>query len=348
MEDFIPHGMSPEVPYESRFFTVTVTADGEIAEPDFSRIISVDNDSAEAYIAQASRSRKDRGFIGQFRYLKTADERMTRILFLDCGRRLDAFRSFLWTSILVGLLGCLTVFLVFLFTAGKLVKPIAESYEKQKRFISDAGHEIKTPLTIIRANTDVLLCDGEKEELAEIQAQTKRLTELTNNLVYLSRMEEAEQRTVRMEYPLSDIVGETAAAFRAPAAARKLTLAEQIAPDLRAVGSPDDVRRLVSILLENAMKYAPAGGSVRISLTDGKKAIRLSVFNETEARIDEAELRRVFDRFYRMDASRNSATGGHGIGLSIAKAIAEAQGGSISAGTETGRDFRITVLLPPA
>lgn len=346
MEDFIPRGMSPEVPYESRYFSVMVTSGGEVLEPDFSRIISVDGDSAERYISQALNRGKSRGFIGQFRYSKMTDERITRILFLDCGRKLDAYTSFLWTSVGVGLLGCIIVFVVFLFAAGRIVKPIAESYEKQKRFISDAGHEIKTPLTIINANVDLLESDGEKEELSEIRAQTSRLTELTNNLVYLSKMEESEHQMQRIEIPLSDIISETANSFVPLAASKGLSFATEVPPQITINGAQEPVRQLVSILLENALKYAPDGGVVTVTLSAGKKATALTVFNTTADSVREAELAYVFDRFYRADASRNSATGGHGIGLSIAKAIAEAHGGTISASTKNGDDFTVTVTFP--
>ena len=342
---FIPQDMSPEVPYESRFFVVTVSPAGEILASDLSRIISVDDEAVEDYIADAV-SGSSRGWVGQFRYLKTSDGENTRILFLDCGRKLASFRTFLWTSVGVGLLGCVLVFVAFMLTAGKIVAPIAESYEKQKRFISDAGHEIKTPLTIINANVDLLESDGEKEELADIRLQTRRLTELTNNLVLLSKMEEAQHKLQKLEFPLSELVSETAGAFRALAASRQLDYRTQIAPDVTMNGSPDAVRQLASILLDNAMKYSPEGGAVRLELTTRRKAAVLTVSNDAETLIQEAELARVFDRFYRTDISRNSQTGGHGIGLSIAKAIVEAHGGSIAASAKTGRDFCVTVTLP--
>lgn len=343
---FMPSGMSPEVPYESRFFIVIASSEGEILQADLSRIISVDDDSAQDYIRTALCSRRDRGFIGNFRYSKTTDERGTRIVFLDCGRKLDQFRSFLWISVIVGLCGCVIVFLAFAFTAGRIVAPIAESYEKQKRFISDAGHEIKTPLTIINANVDIMELDGEKEELTEIRQQTKRLTELTNNLVLLSKMEEAEHTLQKIDFPLSDLVSETAGSFRAPAAARGIELEASVTPDLTANGSPDAIRQLISVLLENAVKYSPEGGRVSIGLVPHRKTAVLTVENDSEQQVNENDLPHIFDRFYRADASRNSATGGHGIGLSIAKAIIEAHGGSISASTKTGNDLCVTAELP--
>lgn len=343
---FLPRVQSPEVRYESRFFTVNVTPDGRMATTDFSRIVSVNADTAKDYIVTAFNSGKERGFVGQFRYLKTSAGGMTQMIFLDCGRKLDAFRTFLWTSIGVGFFGCILVFITFLFFSGRIVKPIAESYEKQKRFISDAGHEIKTPLTIINANLDLLEYDGEKEEISEIRQQTGRLTELTNNLVFLSRMEEQNHETEKIDMPLSDIVSETANSFRALFVSNDVTFDTDVTAGITATGSPDAIRRLVAILLENAGKYTPKGGNVSMRLSESKKAAILSVVNDTTEPVKTEELKYVFDRFYRTDASRNSATGGHGIGLSVAKAITESHGGTISASTSDGNDFCVSATLP--
>ena len=345
-ENFVPHGMSPEVPYESRFFTVRVSEDGEVLQSDLSRIVSVDEDSVKSYINKALDSKREHGFIGSFRYLKVTDESGTRIFFLDCGRKLDSFRGFLWISVVVGLIGCVVTFIAFIFTAGRIVAPIAESYEKQKRFISDAGHEIKTPLTIINANVDLLGADGDSEELSDIRQQTERLTKLTNNLILLSKMEEAEHTMQKIEFPLSDLVSETAGTFRALAASRGIGFETDVAPGVTLTGSPEAIRQLVSVMLENAVKYSPGGGKISLNLSVNRKYATVSVSNDTEKEIRREDLNNVFDRFYRSDASRNSETGGHGIGLSIAKAVVEAHGGSIEATTKTGKDFTICAVLP--
>lgn len=347
MKDFIPHGMSPEVPYESRYFTAMVSKDGTIDETDFSRIISVDKESVTDYIQKAVESNSNRDFIEQFRYAKQTDNKVTRLIFLDCGRKLDSFRTFMWTSIAVGLLGCIIVFIVFLFAAGRIVRPIAESYEKQKRFITDAGHEIKTPLTIIGANLDLLESDfGDNESFSDIRTQTKRLGELTGDLVYLSKMEEAENSLVKIEFPVSDLVGETSGQFRCVAVSQSKEFCVQVEPGLTMCGSPDAVRQLITILLDNAMKYSPSGGIVTLDMYSRKKMLFISVFNTAMTPVSGESLSRLFDRFYRTDDSRNSETGGHGIGLSIAQAITSAHQGKITAQTVNGSDFKITVTMP--
>ena len=172
------------------------------------------------------------------------------------------------------------------------------------------------------------------------------MTELTNNLVYLSKMEESEHKPAMAEMPLSEVVSETVNSFTPLIKGKNLNFSANIMPDITLYGSPDAIRRLTSVLLENAVKYSPANGKLTVNLTANKKSAVLSVFNETENEIKKENLPHVFDRFYRTDASRNSATGGHGIGLSIAKAITEIHGGSIKAETISGKDFRVTAILP--
>lgn len=347
IENFIPHGMSPEVPYESRYFTATVSKGGNIEEADFSKIISVDRESVDSYVQKAVDSERDRGFIGQFRYVKQTDDRMTRMIFLDCGRKLNSFHMFMWTSMAVGLLGCVIVFVLFLFAAGRIVRPIAESYEKQKRFITDAGHEIKTPLTIIGANLDLLESDyRENESFSDIRTQTKRLSALTGDLVYLSKMEESENTLTKIEFPVSDLIAETAQQFNAIAQAQKKEYRAQIEPNVTMCGAPDAIRQLISILLDNAMKYSPDDGIVTLDVYTHKKMLLVSVFNTVVTPVSNENLSHLFDRFYRTDASRNSETGGHGIGLSIAQAITAAHNGKITAETVNGSDFRITASMP--
>lgn len=159
----------------------------------------------------------------------------------------------------------LAVFLLLVFFSGRIVKPVSESYEKQKRFITDAGHEIKTPLTIIDADAELVKLEcGESEWLDDIKKQTKRLTALTNDLIYLARMEEGQKNAVRIEFPLSDVVDETAESFRARAINENKQLEINIQPGLAYIGDEKAVRQLVSILVDNAVKYADSEGKIKV------------------------------------------------------------------------------------
>ena len=288
------------------------------------------------------------GFVNEFRYSVIDDGSAKRITFLDCGRVLESFRSFLRASIIMSIVGLALVFAAITFFAGRIIKPVAESYEKQKRFITDAGHEIKTPLAIIKANLDVIKMDPDstEESLQDIDEQVDRLAGLTNDLVYLSRMEEAEESMVMSDVPLSDIVTETASSFEALAKDRGKTIELDIEPMLSINGSTKEIEKLVSILLENAVKYSDESEPIRVSLkkTAGTAYVRSQ--QQDNGEVSSESLAHVFDRFYRTDESRNSATGGHGIGLSMASAIVNAHKGKITARTTDGHDFTVSAVLP--
>ena len=339
-----PNKMSPETPYESRYFSVLLNENGNVMVTETSRIISVNENAAIEHAEEVMDSKNERGFIGDFRYLRSTEDGNTRITFLDCGRRLDVYRTFLYTSIGMACVGLVTIFVVILFCSGKSVKPVAESYEKQKRFITDAGHEIKTPLTIINANVDLLEMDTEENEcLNEVRQQTERLTALTNDLVYLARMEEAENSLEKVEIPISDIIQETVAGFQAIAQTQEKEFVCHIQPMLSMEGNHKAIQQLISILLDNALKYSPKGGIVEVHFARVNRNLQLNIYNTTEMQIEPASLNHVFERFYRSDNSRNSETGGHGIGLSVAKAVVAAHGGKIWACTKDGKSFCVMV-----
>ena len=350
-ESFIPalrRGLSPELPYESRYFSVLLDADtGSVVQSETSRIFAVDTSAAIAYAQTVFKGTRDRGFVDNLRYRRIAEDDQVRIVFLDWGRRLDAFRFFLAASIGLSLAGYIVVFILIAVFSGRIIRPVSESYEKQKRFITDAGHEIKTPLSVIAADADVLELDtGKNEFLDDIRRQTKKLTELTQDLVTLSRMEESGSSLPMIEFPVSDVVREAAEAFRVPAQARGQTLDLQIRPGLSLKGSEKAVAQLVSILLDNALKYSPEGSTVRLSLRQEGRSIVLASWNETAAPVPKESLPLLFDRFYRTDPSRNSETGGHGIGLSIAQAIVNAHNGRIRALSEDGKSLEIRAQFP--
>ncbi len=341
----LPPEMSPEIPYESRFFTVTFNAAGEVIHVDVNKIAAID---AERAIFMARQVKERQGFVGSYRYAISWQGDAQQVTFLDCGRKLAAFRSFCITSILMSLLGFWAVFVVVFILAGKIIRPIAESYEKQKRFITDAGHEIKTPLTIINANADILEMElgPENESLTDIKAQTRRLKNLTEDLVMLSRMEEAEHTAPKIDFPISEVVEEAVHDFHKLFPTENKVLLCQIEPLLTLRGDAKAIRQLVSILLENALKYSPEGAVATLTLAKQGRNLQLTVSNPTENAVDPEQLKFVFDRFYRTDASRSSETGGHGIGLSIAKAIVTSHGGKIKASAPNQASFTITAVLP--
>ena len=338
-------GLSPEIPYESRYFSVLLDENGDVILTDTSKIASINTKRATEYASEIWEKEREQGFLDDYRYKRCFSNGEVRIIFLDCRRQLDNFRNFLFTTFGVSGLGLLSVFMLTVYLSARIVKPFSDNYEKQKRFITDAGHELKTPLTIIEADTEVLKMDfGENEWLQDIQGQTKRLADLTNTLVVLSRMEEGNRRELKIQLPLSDIVEEVCHGFQAPAKVQNRNLARAIQPMLSMKGEEKAIRGLVTILLDNAIKYTNENGQIFVTLEKKKNHIYLSVFNTTEY-ISKEQTLHLFDRFYRTDTSRNSQTGGYGLGLSIAAATVESHKGKIFAETEDEKSLRITVVF---
>ena len=325
-------GLSPETPYESRFFSVLLDETDQVIQTDTGQIAAVDDETAGTYAQSVVRSGRTTGFWGDYRYLVLAEEGNTRVIFLDCGRSLSSFRTTLLASVALSLLGLLAVLVLLLILSHRIVRPVAESYEKQKQFITDAGHELKTPMTIISADAELAEMEcGENQWLTDIRRQTERLTGLTNDLIYLSRMEEEQPPLQVIEFPLSDV-------------AKELTL--HIQPMLSFTGDEKAIRQLISILLDNALKYSPAGGHLELRLEKQGRNILLTVTNTTIQPVEEDKLSHLFDRFYRSDQSRNSQTGGYGLGLSIARSIVLAHKGKIRAESRDGTTLSMVVSFP--
>jgi signal transduction histidine kinase len=220
---------------------------------------------------------------------------------------------------------------------------VEESVEKQRQFITDAGHELKTPITIISANTEVLQMQvGENQWVDSIKNQTRRLNHLVKNLLELSKMDETPPGQFS-DFDLSAAIAEAAEAFEVPAEAAGIEFISEIQPDIHMTGSREELYKLATILLDNALKYSDGAGPIRITLSRQRK-ITLTVYNTCE-HVDPAKTGRLFERFYRADESRSRETGGSGIGLSIAKAITERHKGRISASTEDEKSITFTAVF---
>ena len=343
-----PYGnLPPELPFETRYFFVTIDVDGSIKTVNTGKVAATDTETAIEYAQTVWQSGKEQGFLGNYRYLQSQKQDGTLILFLDCRRNLDSFQTLLFSSILASLGGATLVFVLLLFFSKKIVKPFSESYEKQKRFITDAGHELKTPLTIIDADAEILTMDiGENEWLKEIRHQTKRLATLTNELIFLSRME--EERPAQMKvFCLLELLTSTIQSFDGVAKMQNKQISSNIQPNLFLCGDKKSIQKLLTILLDNALKYMPSQGVVTCELATQKNQLKLLVSNPSET-LNKEQISRLFDRFYRTDDSRNSQTGGYGLGLSIAQAIVTAHKGKITAYTTDESSLTISLTLPQA
>lgn len=327
-------GMTAESPFDTRYFTVSI-AGGQVTDVNTARIAAVGAKRAARIAAGLYSKGWTSGFSGNYRYTVTVQDNETTYVFVDCSRELASFHSFLSASVAISCIGWLAVLAIVAGASGAVIRSMVESYSKQKRFITDASHEIKTPLAVIDAANEVQEIEsGESEWTQSIHEQVARLTALTERLVFLARMDEGSAGFTMTSIDLSEAVDKAAAPFGSVAVSRGKRLATSIASGVRAHADAAAVAQVVELLLDNATRYASEGSVIELSLRaashgQGKGAAELVVSNAVDE-LPEGDLDRLFDRFYRADVSRSSKTGGSGVGLSVVRAIAEAHGGSAS------------------
>ena len=325
----------------ARYYAVWADADGCVNRIDTDHIEYASEEEATELFENASG--RDEGRTGAFRFRTvtlSGGDTLTVLLY-DAQQRSGVLRV-LALSALAGLVCWGLMLLLVSFLSKKAIEPIAENMEKQKRFVTDAGHELKTPLAIILANTEALeLRQGESKYTRNVRAQVERLTGLTQNLLTLARADESKQVLNAEDLSLTDLVEESVQPFREPAELRGIKLSAELQPGLTVHGSRTQLGQLLSILMDNAVKYTPEGGAIAVSLKkDGKTFLRV----QNDVSDASVPPERFFDRFYRAEESRTQKSGGFGIGLSAARAIAEQHRGTLTAAYE-GNSIVFTLKL---
>lgn len=315
----------------ARYAAVAIDKNGNIIRTDVTHISSLTEDEAtaitEALKNNASGTGTYSGFLYRISETKRAEGKV--IILLDNGMQISSFFTVLFISVGAGIFGWLMMLLLVILLSRKTIAPVARSIEKQKQFVTNAGHEIKTPLAIILANTDAMeLHNGENKWSKNIRAQTLRLSGLMQNLLMLAKMDESSTKLPMCEFDISTAAEDTVGAFIEPAALKGIMIEQDIKKGIRLSGNRDSIVQLMTVLLDNAVKYTESGGVIRAELYGSEKNITLSIANTCEP-IDHPE--KLFDRFYRGDSARTQKNGDYGIGLSVAQAIAELHKGSMTA-----------------
>ncbi|SFS56945.1 cell wall metabolism sensor histidine kinase WalK [Paenibacillus sp. BC26] len=287
--------------------------------------------------------------IGQFKlkgndwaFIKQPVEDGYLLVFLDVTDRQGILTNLIYTFLVVGFVMLIVIYFISRFFANRSIAPVKDAFEKQKQFIADASHELKTPLAVIQTNTDVLLANREDtisnqaKWLHYIKLETERMAKLTNDLLYLTEMESARTSMLYAPFNLSEAVETILLTMEAVIFEKQLQLDYDIEPNLMVQGSSEQIKQVVLILLDNALKYTNPNGSITISLkTQHHHEVVLTVSNTGEG-IAPEHLSRIFDRFYRTDASRSRKRGGYGLGLAIAKSIVEQHKGKLYARSTVG------------
>ena len=303
------------------FSIAKVDGVGKIVKAYRDDILLPNQEALQSKVFEALKEGKTSGFIGSYRFLKVETNVGNLILFLNCQREIDSYESFVRNSILISIIVIISVFILIVLVSKKVIAPIQQSYLKQKQFITGASHELKTPLAIISSNADVLeMENGSSKWTQNIHNQVDRLTSLVNSLVVFSRMEEKDT-VERTRFDLTNALESRIEDFNELANFQKKSIVTDIDPDLYYFGEEASIVQLMDILLENAIKYAPEDSGISVSLKKNRKYAILKVSNK--ATVQKGDLSKVFDRFYRLDESRNSTIKGYGIGLSMAQLIAE-------------------------
>ena len=334
---------------ESRYFIVIQNADGELFLGAGSKETEYSQEELLAVAQGVLSSDSDSGYTDNYLYQVTDKEDGLRLaVFLNCESKKAEVISLALISLGACIAGVLLSLLLVALLSKRAIKPMMDNIEQQKRFITDAGHELKTPLTVISANMDVLSMDiGANEWVQGTQKQVANMRKLVNELVYLSRMDEADSRLEKSVVDLSKAVQDVAAPFEGMAEWNGKNLLLQTEEDIKISGDEAALRRLISTLCENAVKHAPEDSDIRISLTQSGKSVFFMTENAMNEPLSEDSLPHLFDRFYRGDESRSKEeNSGFGIGLSIARAITEKHGGNIKARIVENDRLQIICTLP--
>lgn len=275
------------------------------------------------------------------------------LAFMDIASELVILRNLILTFLLVALISMGIIFLISLFFANRAIAPIEEAWEKQRRFVADASHELKTPLTTINTNVDVLLSHPghtiaqEAKWLGYIQSEAQRMTKLTNDLLYLAKIDASENAMLYSRVSFSDLTESILLTMEAVIFEKDVTLDYHIAPQIFVYANSEQLKQLVMILLDNALKYTPHQGKIKLSLSTEGGFAQLRVYNTGDG-IKKEDMEHIFDRFYRADQSRSRESGGHGLGLSIAHALVHQHKGKIKVDSQPGQWTCFIAELPLA
>ena len=331
---------------QEAYYLVRVDADGGM-EVDARGIAETDEAALQEVVNEILASEKEKGKADMYKFaLRRMEDGGALVALLDNSAPLQSLLNMLRPMMIVNALGLLGMFVILLPLSKRMVRSYALNVEKQKQFITNAGHEIKTPVAIIQSNVDAMeLIQGENKWSRNIRGQVTRLSALLNDLLALARLDEGRAVQKRTQVDLGALVSEAIEAERERCAARQLRVCSEIAEAVCLRGDARGLRQLVHVLMDNAVQYADVGGWIEIRMEKSGRRVRLTLRNSV-SRLPDCPPERLFERFYRGDSARTQGTAGCGVGLSAAQSIVEAHRGKIALIYEEAHTVRVSVELP--
>lgn len=311
----------------STFYSVALSKNGEMLAADNDGRFVYDDEELAEIAREIADGGKEQGSMGSLIFLMADKGGYTLVAFMDNTVMQGSMATLFRYTCVFGGVAILLLFFLAVYLAKKIVKPLEESYRRQKQFISDAGHELKTPVSIISANAELLAREtGNSQWLSNIQYENERMGVLVAQLLELARTENVSPQMECID--LGRLVSGEALPFESVAFENGVMLESSVADGVQVRGNSAQLKQLISILLDNAIRHCRPDGTVGIVLVKGKNAAFLSVINDGKE-IPKEQREKIFERFYRADPARNSASGNYGLGLAIAKAVVTAHRGRI-------------------
>lgn len=328
----------------STFYSVAISDDGEILAMDNDGETIYEDGVLQEYALKIIKSRKNSGVIGSLLYTAAEKKGYTLVAFMDNTIIQQSITTLFRYTIVFGSIMIVALFFVAVYLAGRIVKPLEENHQKQKQFISDAGHELKTPISVISTNAELLAREiGENPWLSNIQYENEKMGNLVSQLLELTKTENSHIRTEVLDF--SRLVKGEVLPFESVAFEKNLLLNYDVQEGLSVEGNRNQLKQIVSILLDNAICHGEDGKEIDLSLKEDHGYAKLSVVNSGKE-IPPAQRQKLFERFYRVDAARNTTDGHYGLGLAIAKAIVTTHKGKIQVFCRDGKvEFAVSFPL---
>lgn len=342
--DYMANVITKETQFTTRYFYIKLDNNGEISETNVQYIASISPEEAEQMLNKIIEGNKGTGYYDNYKYKVTQKDDGELIVFLDCHSQLNNLKSMTEKSIIIIVVGLSIVFIIISVLSKRVLQPIIKNIEAQKQFITNAGHELKTPVAVILANLDIMEMKTEKNDkwLKSTKKQAKRLESLIKSLLNLAKVEEGNTKIDYTEFSITKVINEEIGEFKALAENKNFIY--DTSKEVFINADINSISQLITIFIDNAVKYTPDNGTIKITTEKVGKSTKIQFMNDCE-NIKTIDTNKLFDRFYREDKARSQGKNGYGIGLSIAKSIVELHKGKIEASTTKDGMICFTIII---